>query len=197
MRWASYWLIYVTNGSIFVAKWSSSPRMSSRHGCPNQMWATGIMKQLLCATSDVLAWLPQSDVSNMHHEATPIFHVCCLSMVASIGWEQQVSWGYWRMILLASSVVSAWLPQSDLSNKDQQTVTLLQRMNCNQHITTLLCKGFIVVLEDCISLLIVFESAVLPNILETEHCAFFREYIVIFEHSFFTVGMQSIIFDNQ
>ena len=157
MLWASYWLIYVTNGSIVVAKWSSSPHLSSRHGCPNQMWATGIMKQLLFATSVALAWLPQSDVSNRHHEATPICHVCCLGMVAPIRWEQQVSWGYWRMILLATSVVSAWLPQSDLSNKDQQTVTLLQRVNCNQNITTFLCKWFIVVSEDSTLLLIVLQ----------------------------------------
>jgi hypothetical protein len=32
-------------------------------------------------------------------------------------------------------------------------------------------------------------SAVLPNIVETEHGTFFRENIAIFEHSFFTVGM--------
>jgi hypothetical protein len=94
------------------------------------------------------------------------------------------------MIFLASSVVSAWLPQSDLSNKDQQTVTLLQRMNCNQHLTTFLCKGFIVVSEDCTSLLIFLQVVFYLNIVETEHCTFFREYIVIFELSFFTVGMQ-------
>jgi hypothetical protein len=37
---------------------------------------------LLFATSVALAWLPQSDVSNRHHQATPIYHLCCLSMIA-------------------------------------------------------------------------------------------------------------------
>jgi hypothetical protein len=180
------------------ASWSNyyMPDLMYWHGCPNQMWATGIMKQLLYATSDVFAWFPQSDVSNRHHEATPTCHVCCLSMVARIEWEKQVSWGYWRMILLAWSVVSAWLPQSDLSNKDQQTVTLLQQMNCNQHLTTFLCEWFTVVSEDCTLQLVILQVRFYLNIVETGHCTFFRENIVIFEHSFLTIGMQWFVFDN-
>jgi hypothetical protein len=42
----------------------------SWHDSPNQMWATGIMKNLLFATSVVLAWLPQLYVINMHYEDT-------------------------------------------------------------------------------------------------------------------------------
>jgi hypothetical protein len=125
IRWAPYLLINITNGSINVAKCPSSPRLSSRNGCTNQMWATWIMKELLIATSVVLAWLP------------------------TIRCEQQVSWGYWRMIILATSVVLASLPQSDLSNKDQRTYTLLQRMHSYQNLTKFLCKGFIIVLKDC------------------------------------------------
>jgi hypothetical protein len=177
-RWASYWLIYHPNCPIVVAKWHSYlPRLMSRRGFPNQMWATGIMKQLLFATSVVLAWLPQSDVSNRHHEATPICHVCCLGMVVPIRFEQQVSWGYCRMILLATSVVSAWLPQSDLSNKDQRAVILLQWMNIYQNLTTFLCIGFIFVSKDCT--LIIFQVLVFLYMVETEHCTFFRENIMI------------------
>jgi hypothetical protein len=47
---------------------------------------------------------------------TPSFHVCCLGMVSPIRCEQQLSWGYWRTILLATSVVSAWLSRSYVSN---------------------------------------------------------------------------------
>jgi hypothetical protein len=79
---------------------------------------------LLFAKSVVLAWLPQSHVSNRHHEATTFGHVCCLGMVAPIRCEQQLSWGYWRMILLAISVVSSWLSQSDVSNVESDCVTL-------------------------------------------------------------------------
>jgi hypothetical protein len=93
------------------------------------------------------------------------------------------------MILLAMSVVSTRLPQSDLSNKDQQTVTLLQWMKNYQNRTTFLCKGFIVVSEEYFAINHL-ASAVLRNIVETEHCTFFREYIVMFELSFFTIGMQ-------
>jgi hypothetical protein len=91
--WASYWLIYVTNSSTVVAKWHSYwPRLLFWHVCPNQMWATGIMKQLLFATSVVLAWFSQSDASNRYHEDTgewPPRHVCCLGMIAPIRFEQQ------------------------------------------------------------------------------------------------------------
>jgi hypothetical protein len=76
------------------------------------------------------------------------------------------------MILLASSVVSAYLPQSDLSNKDQRTVTLFRRMNSNQHLT-FLCKGFIFVSEDCTLLFIILQVLFNLNIFETEHCTFF------------------------
>jgi hypothetical protein len=51
------------------------------------------------------------------------------------------------MILLAKSVVSEWLPQSDLSKKDQRALILLQWMNICQNRTTFLCNGFIVVLR--------------------------------------------------
>jgi hypothetical protein len=92
MRWASYWLIYITIGSIVVSKWSYSPHLSSRHGSLNKMWATGIMKQLIYATSDVLAWLPN-----------------CLN--------QMWATGIMKQLLYATSVVLAWLLQSDGSNR--------------------------------------------------------------------------------
>jgi hypothetical protein len=166
MRWASYWLIYVTNGSIVIAKWSSSPSLSSRHGCPNQMWATSIMKLLLFATSVVLTWLPQSDVSNRYHEDTGE-RSSSLRLLSRHG-----------------------CPNQTWSNMDQRTVTLLQRMNSNQHLIKFLSKGLIVVSEDCTLLLIILQVRFYLNIVETVLCTFFREYIVIFEHSFFTVGMQ-------
>jgi hypothetical protein len=50
----------------------------------------------------------------------PPRHTCYLGMVAPIRGEQQVSWGYWRMILLATSVVLAWLPQSDVSDRSHE-----------------------------------------------------------------------------
>jgi hypothetical protein len=56
--------------------------------------------------------------------------------------------------------------------------------------TMLLCNGFIVVSKDCILPLIILQVLFYLNMVEAEHCTFFREYIVIFEHSFFTVGMQ-------
>jgi hypothetical protein len=136
-------------------------------------WATGIMKQLLSSRSVFLAWLPQSDASNRHHEATPICHVCFLGMVTPIRCEQHVSWVYWRMILLATSVVSAWLPQSHLSNKDQRAVILLQWMNIYQNRTTLLCNEFIDVSKDCT--LKVLHVLFYFNMVETEHCTIFRE----------------------
>jgi hypothetical protein len=149
-------------------------------------------QMILFATSVVSAWLPQSDVSNRYHEATPVCNVCCLGMAAPIRCELQASWGYWRMILLATSISLTWLSQSDLSNKDQRTVTLLQWMNSYQNLTTFLCKGFIVVSEDCELLLIIWQVLLYLNIAETEHCKFFWEYMVIFE-TFFLHYLYSII----
>jgi hypothetical protein len=116
-HWASNWLIYVTNGSIVVAKWHSySPRLLPWRGCPIRreqqaswsnshflrllpyhgwpyhMWATGIMKQLLFATSVVLASLPHQiwATGTMRIQGNdPPRHVCCLCMVAPIRLEQQ------------------------------------------------------------------------------------------------------------
>jgi hypothetical protein len=94
------------------------------------------------------------------------------------------------MIVLATSVVLTWLAQFELSNKDQWTVTLLQRINSNQHLTTFLCKGFIVVSEDCTLLVIILKVLIFLNIIETKHCTFFRESLLIFELSFITVDTQ-------
>jgi hypothetical protein len=91
------------------------------------------------------------------------------------------------MIVLPTSVISAWVPQSDLSNKDQREITLLQWMNIYQNRTTFLCNGFIVVSKDCT--LIIFQVLFNLYTVETEHCTFFREYIVIFKHSLITVDM--------
>jgi hypothetical protein len=126
-----------------------------------------------------LARLTQSIVSNRHHEENPSWQVFCLSMVSPIRCERQVSWGYWRMVLLATSVVSAWLPQSDLSKKDQRAVTLLQWIKIYQNHTTPFCNGFIVVSKDCTLSLIIFQELSYLNMVETEHCTFFRECIVI------------------
>jgi hypothetical protein len=156
--------------------WSSLPRLSYRHRCPNQMWATGIMKQL-------------------SHD--PLCHVCRTGIVAPIRCEQQVSWGYWRMILLATSIAEAWLPQSDVSNKYQRTVSLLQWINGYQKFNTLLCKGFIVASKDCTLPLIIWQVLFYLNMVETEHCTFFREYVVCWNVIFSTVDMLWIIFDNQ
>jgi hypothetical protein len=144
------WSNYYTISNYYM------PHLLPWHGCPNQMWATGIMNQLLFARSVVLG------------------------VVAPIRCEQQESWGCWRMILLASSVVLTWLLQSGLSNKDQRTVTLLQWMNSYRNLTTFLYKGLIVVSEDCTLLLIILQVLFYLNIVETEHSPFFREYIVIF-----------------
>jgi hypothetical protein len=93
------------------------------------------------------------------------------------------------MILLATSVASAWLPQSDLRYEDQRALTLLQWMNIYRNHTTLLCNGFIVVSKDCILLLIIFQVLFYLNIVKTEHCTFFREYIVNFNHPTITADM--------
>jgi hypothetical protein len=94
------------------------------------------------------------------------------------------------MILLATSFVLIWLPQSDLSNKDQRTFTLLQWMNIHQNRTTFLCIGFIVVSKDCTFPLIILQMLFFLNMIETKHCTFFREYRVILKHTFITVDMQ-------
>jgi hypothetical protein len=143
---------------------------------PNQMWATGIMKQL----------------SN-----DPPRHVCRTDIVAPIKSEQHVSWGYWRMILLATSIVEAWLPQSDVSNKYRQTVFLLQWINGYQNSLRLLCKGFIVASKGCTLPLIIWQVLFYLNMVVTEHCTFFREYMVSWNVIFSTVDMLWIIFDNQ
>jgi hypothetical protein len=93
------------------------------------------------------------------------------------------------MILRATSVVSAWLSQSDLSNKDQRTVSLLQWMNIYQNRTSYLCIGFIVVSKDCKLPLIILQVLVYFNMVETEHYTFLREYIANFKHPFITVDM--------
>jgi hypothetical protein len=117
-------------------------------------------------------------------ENGPRRHVCCLGMVAPIRCEQQVSRGYWRMILLATPVVSAWLPQSDLSNKDQRKVTLLQWMNIYRNHTTFWSNRFVVVSKDCTLSLIILPVLFYHDMVETKHCTLFREYIVIFETFF-------------
>jgi hypothetical protein len=81
------------------------------------------------------------------------------------------------MIHLALSVVSAWLPQSDLSNKDQREVILLQWMNICQNRTTFLCNGFIVVSKHCT--VIILQVLFFLYVVETKHCTFFRENKVI------------------
>jgi hypothetical protein len=77
------------------------------------------------------------------------------------------------MNLLALIVVLAWLHQSELSNKDQRTVSLLQWMNSYQDHTTLLCKGFIVDSKVFALPFIIFKVLLYFNMLETEHCTFF------------------------
>jgi hypothetical protein len=95
--------------------------------------------------------------------------VCCLGMVVSIRLEQQGPTDSY----------------SASTNELQPTShnVLVQGIHC------------------CLEILYIainhLASAVLPNIVETEHCTFFREHTVVFEPSFFTVGMQRIIFDNQ
>jgi hypothetical protein len=93
------------------------------------------------------------------------------------------------MILLATSIVLAWLSQSGLSNKEQRTVTLLQWMNIFQNRTTLLRIGFIVVSKDCTLPSIILQVLFYLNMVETEHCTFFREYIANFKHPFNTDDM--------
>jgi hypothetical protein len=107
-RWASYWLIYVTNGSIFVAKWPSSPRLSSLHGCPNQMWETDIVKKLLFAMSVVLTWLPQAIMK----------HFLLATSVSRHGCTDQI-WltGIMKQLLFSTSVVLTWLLQGYMSNR--------------------------------------------------------------------------------
>jgi hypothetical protein len=70
------------------------------------------------------------------------------------------------MIPLATSLVSAWLPQSDLSNKDKREVILLQWMNIYQNRTKFMCKGFIVVSKDCT--LIILQVLFYLYMVETE-----------------------------
>jgi hypothetical protein len=154
-------------------------------------------QMILLDRSVVSTGLLQSDVSNRYHGATTICYVCFLGMDAPIRCEQHASWGYWRMILLATFAVLTWLPQSYLIDRDQWTVTLLQRMNSYQHLTTFLCKWFIVVSEDYTLLLVILQVLFYLNIVKKEHCTFFWEYIVIFEHFLTTVDMQWFILDNQ
>jgi hypothetical protein len=93
------------------------------------------------------------------------------------------------MILLATSVVSAWLSQSDLSNKDQRTVILLQWMNIYQNRTIYLCIGFIVVSKGSRLPLITLQVLFYLNTVVTEQYTFFQEYIANFKHPFFSVDM--------
>jgi hypothetical protein len=95
-----------------------------------------------------------------------------------------------KQLLFATSVVLAWLPQSDLSNKDQRTVSLLQWMKIYQNLTAFLCNGIIVVSKDFTFPFIILQVLFYLNMVETEHYTFFREYLVILKHSFVTIDMQ-------
>jgi hypothetical protein len=68
-------------------------------------------------------------------------------------------------------------------------VTMIQWMNNHQNRTTFLCNGFIVVSKDCILPFIILQVLFYLNMVETEHCTFFREYIVNFKHPTITDDM--------
>jgi hypothetical protein len=106
------------------------------------------------------------------------------------------------MILLATSVVLAWLSQSDLSNKDQRTVIPIrheQQGPTDGHSASMddhLPKSLYVLvyrIHCCLERLYIaidhLASVFYLNMVATEHCTFFREYIVHFKHPTITDDM--------
>jgi hypothetical protein len=145
--------------------WSSSPRLLSWHGCPNQIWATGIMKELLFATSGVLAWLLQSDVSNRCHEDT----------------------GEWssspRLLSRHGFPYQTWDTRTNghLLCFNGWTFTEITLRSC--------VMDSLFFSKDCILPLNIFQVLFYLNMVETEHYTFFRECIVNFNHSTITADM--------